>query len=339
MKNFSVLISILLLFTWVVPAQAGLSFTCVSTGPKGLYSIAIDPHNINNLFAASLGNGVGRSTNGGRSWTFSTSGLRSEDNGYVYAIAVHPQLSNVLLVGAYSGIYRSVDGGQTFTPVSGGDLPLLDWEPFAVLIDSTSPNTMFVTGYDGLYRSTDGGIYWDHITNGIVQDFIDTLVMDPKNHNIIYAGSRRNGMYKSTDHGITWYAINNQLTNFYINTVAIDPDATNLIYVGSTQGDIFRSTDAGASWAKIRLNSGVDYIKKVIVQSGIPLLGKKNGLFQYTSGAGWFLVGLSGNDILDMLVSPVDTSVLMAVTYEGKFCTTQFSKIESRSYLPLTLKK
>jgi hypothetical protein len=108
---------------------------------------------------------------------------------------------------------------------------------------------------------------------------ISSLVMDPANHNTMYAGTgegffnadgvRGYGVFKSIDRGATW----NRLTSttpsatisdaayawYYVNRLAISGNGATLLaatrgYYGNS-GGIWRSTDGGTTWSQ-RYNSG-----------------------------------------------------------------------------------
>jgi len=124
------------------------------------------------------------------------------------------------------GVYKSTDAGRTWK--------LMGLEATQqigrIVVDPVDPNIVFVAALGhawnsnperGLYKSTDGGATWKLMK--FVSDkagFVD-LVMDPKDHNTLYAsswervrgpyflrsGGPGSGLWKSTDAGETWKAI------------------------------------------------------------------------------------------------------------------------------------
>jgi hypothetical protein len=133
----------------------------------------------------SVGDGVYKSTNAGRTWTHL--GLR--DSQMIANVEVDPHNPNRLFVAALGhpygpnaerGIFRSTDGGAHFEKVlykdeytSGND----------VRIDPSNPDTVYAAlwqqqqgfyengafgGTDGgIYKSTDGGTKWTKLTGGL----------------------------------------------------------------------------------------------------------------------------------------------------------------------------
>ncbi len=92
----------------------GQTWSALTTPFKGLFSVAVDPKIANTLYAAvnvgsiNAGNGIWKSTDGGRNWNQIHPGLISGP------ISVDPADSNILI----AGNLRSTDGGGTFQKMS-----------------------------------------------------------------------------------------------------------------------------------------------------------------------------------------------------------------------------
>ena len=141
----------------------------------------------NNSRSSYGGNGVYKSTDGGKSWT--KVGL--EKSGRVGRIVVHPKNPDIVYVAAsghlYSqnperGVYRSMDGGKTWTKtldhkVDGREIGAID-----IQMDPANPQVLYAATYDkvrkpwtfgeggpgsAIFKSTDGGAKWTQLTNGL----------------------------------------------------------------------------------------------------------------------------------------------------------------------------
>lgn len=117
----------------------------------------------------------------------------------------------------------------------------------------------------GLWVSSDSGASWLPVNDFMGNLSISSLVADPANGNIIYAGTgegfynadavRGAGIFKSTDGGGTWTQL--AATNpssasdwYYVNRVAVHPTIASTL-LAATNGGVYRSTDSGASWSKV----------------------------------------------------------------------------------------
>jgi hypothetical protein len=145
----------------------------------------------------------------------------------------------------------------------------------AILIDPTNTSNLWLGSVSGgIWHSTDGGASWTPANDFMGNLSVSSLVMDPNNTDIIYAGTgegfhnsdgvRGAGVFKSTDGGVTWNSLPSTTPSsnvdspaygwYYVNRLAMTNNgsailtATRGYYLGS--GSIFRSTDGGATWSE-----------------------------------------------------------------------------------------
>jgi photosystem II stability/assembly factor-like uncharacterized protein len=258
-----------------------------SIGPfRGGRSNAVTgvPGQPSTFYFGSVGGGVWKSENSGRTWTpiFDSQPVPS-----IGAIAVAPSNPNVLYVGTGesdmrsqisfgNGMYKSIDAGKTWTHIGLDNTRQIG----RILVDPRNPDVVFVAALGhayganpdrGVYRSTDGGSTWNEILyNGDSIGAID-LAFDPHNSRTIYAtlwNTRRppwsvyppsygpgSGIFKSTDGGDTWQQLTGGLPTERVGRIgiAVAPANSNLVYaiIDAKEGGIYRSNDAGASWHKV----------------------------------------------------------------------------------------
>ncbi len=138
----------------------------------------------------------------------------------------------------------------------------------SVIIHPTDTSIMWAGSVGGgVWKSTDGGANW-FSSNGNIQNFaVCSMAMDPRNSNVIYAGTGEgfgnndflagNGIYKSVDGGTTWEHLEttdpaNNLTWRFVNRIALAYDENdNLIILAATSLGIMRSVNEGA-WTKVQ---------------------------------------------------------------------------------------
>jgi photosystem II stability/assembly factor-like uncharacterized protein len=242
------------------------------------------PGQPNAFYYGSVGGGVWKSTNAGRTWkpVFDSQPVAS-----IGAIGVAPSSPGVVYVGTGesdmrdsigygNGMYRSADGGNTWTHIG-----LDDTKQIArVIVDPRNPNIVFVAAMGnaygpspdrGVYRTLDGGTTWKKVLYQNDSVGAVDLAFDPTNSKVVYAAlwnTRRppwyiyqpsngpgGGVYKSTDGGSTWRPLAGGLPNEGLGRIglAAAPTSPRRVYaiVDAKQGGLFRSDDAGATWVKI----------------------------------------------------------------------------------------
>ena len=208
------------------------------------------PGQPNTFYFGSVGGGVWKTTNAGRTWLpiFDSQPVAS-----IGAVAVAPSNANVVYVGtgesdmrsqiSYgNGMYKSTDAGKTWT-----HLGLDNTRQIArIAIDPKNPDVVFVAALGhayganpdrGIYRSRDGGATWQQVLfKGNDIGAID-VTFDQTNTQTIYASlwnTRRppwsiyppsygpgSGLYKSTDGGATWQPLTRGLPAEAVGRIGI----------------------------------------------------------------------------------------------------------------------
>lgn len=112
--------------------------------------------------------------------------------------------------------------------------------------------------YKSMESASDGTHQWTSL--GPPGQAISRLAINPRNPNIIYAGTL-GGVFKSVDGGAHWQAANTGLANTFVRALAIDPVNANTLYAGTSgvpmgmttyEGSgVYKSTDGGAHWEDV----------------------------------------------------------------------------------------
>jgi photosystem II stability/assembly factor-like uncharacterized protein len=220
----------------------------------------------------SYGNGVYKSTDGGRTWM--NVGLK--DTQHIASVIVHPRNPDIVLVAALGhayapnaerGVYRTTDGGKTWEKVLYKDdkTGAID-----VVFDPNNPNVLFAALYQvqrtpwslssggpgsGLYRSVDGGTIWKHLEGqGLPSGILGRIGVSVSggDSNRVYAlieAQEGSGLYRSDDGGDHWTNVNGdqRLTQraWYFTHIFADPKSVDTVYMLNT--GLFRSRDGGKS--------------------------------------------------------------------------------------------
>jgi photosystem II stability/assembly factor-like uncharacterized protein len=267
-------------------ANAGQTWSPIfdGTGVASIGALAVAPSNPQTIYAGTgeetRGDGVYKSTDGGRSWT--NVGLR--DTHYIGSIVVSATNPDDLVVGAIGdrtpgkdrGVFHSTDGGKTWTKVlfvdDAAGCPSVVAAPdaprvlFATLYPSVgargaslvapitpgqpppAPGAPPYTREPAIFKSTDGGAKWTRLAaKGLSSPPVgrQALAVVAKSRGRIVLAGLRDGLYRSEDGGETWTRANHDPRITPVGVVA-DPSNPDLVYV--TQTALYRSTDGGRTF-------------------------------------------------------------------------------------------
>jgi photosystem II stability/assembly factor-like uncharacterized protein len=241
--------------TWepIFDNQAVSTIGAIAIAPSDSSIVWVGTGEPNNRQSSSWGNGVYKSTDGGKTWTH----MGLEATQHIGRIAIHPTNPDVVYVAALGGLwgpnperglYKTTDGGKTWKPVLSinNDTGVVD-----VAMDPQSPDTLYAAAYErrrtafgfngggpdsALYKTTDGGATWKKLTKGLPEG--DTgrigLAIYRRNPNIVYAlvENNKGGIFRSEDKGESWTkASDTDPRPSYYSRVAIDPNNDLRIWV------------------------------------------------------------------------------------------------------------
>ncbi len=243
---------------------------------QSIGSIAIAPSDPNVIWVGtgesfirsnvSLGNGVYRSTDAGKSWM--QMGL--EKTGRIGRVVIDPRNPDVVFVAALGtcygpqperGVYRTTDGGKTWKRITGHGLPEPPLGKIAVAVAASNPQRVYAlieTGQRGsLWRSDDGGEEWKLVNQSRLLNerphYYTRMLVMPDNASEVYFPS--NGMGATYDGGetteqIRWGGDNHDMW--------ADSKIPSRMMIGN-DGGVQISTTRGKRWSFVRLPVGQIY--------------------------------------------------------------------------------
>lgn len=270
--------------------NAGLNWTPLFNheAVASIGAIAIAPSDDNVIYVGtgeeaprgdiSFGDGVYKSTDGGKSWT--NVGLK--DTRQIARIIVDPRNPDVVYVAAEGhiyganserGVFRSTDGGKTWQKILYKDEQT---GAIDLAMDPGNPRILYTALWQvrrepwhlsdggpgsGLYKSVDGGSTWQQLSgHGLptgVLGRIGVAVAGGSNGQRVYAliEAKDGGLFRSEDGGTTWHLVNdNQILTtraWYFTNVFADPHSPNTVYVANN--GFYRSIDGGQSFATLAI--------------------------------------------------------------------------------------
>jgi photosystem II stability/assembly factor-like uncharacterized protein len=230
---------------------------------------------------ASPGDGVYKSTDGGKTWK----NVGLENTQQIGAVRIHPKNPDIVYVAALGhqfgpneqrGIFRSTDGGKTWKQIyaRGPKAGAVD-----LVIDPNNPNVLYAGFWEvyrtpwslesggpgsGLFKSTDGGDTWTDLTRapGMPKGLIGRVgvTVSAVNSERVWAlvEAEDGGVFRSDNAGKNWTRVNEERKlrqrAWYYTRIFADTQKLDTVYV--TNVGFFRSDDGGKTYTAIRTPHG-----------------------------------------------------------------------------------
>ncbi|HEY2290143.1 MAG TPA: glycosyl hydrolase [Thermoanaerobaculia bacterium] len=260
--------------TWtpIFEGQGSYSIGCLAVDPKNPLVVWVGSGENNSQRSVSYGDGVYKSTDGGKSWE--NVGLKKSE--HIGKIVIDPRDSNVVYVAAQGplwapggdrGLYKTTDGGKTWKQVLAisENTGVTD-----VVLDPRNPDVVYAAAYQrrrhvwtlidggpegGIHKSTDGGATWKRLAGGLPRN-VDVgrigLAVAPSRPDTVYAiveaANKAGGFFRSTDAGGNWEKRSPTIPNSpqYYQEIFVDPENADRVY---SMDVLIRVTeDGGASF-------------------------------------------------------------------------------------------
>lgn len=260
------------------------------TAPTGsIGDLAVSPSNPDTIYIGSgeglhrpdlgVGDGIFKSTDGGRTWAH----VGLPDVQQVARIVIHPTNPDIVFVAGMGhpygpnetrGVFRTTDGGRTWTKVLYVDH---NTGALQVEIDPSDPRVVYASMWEhregpwengafagpngGLFKSLDGGTNWRRLSGGLpVPDrsgwkaFFDIAASNPKRLYALVSAREGSGVYRSEDGGETWALVSaDRRLGVEIRVHPKNPD---VVFAAGTAA--YRSDDGGRTWVSFKGAPGGD---------------------------------------------------------------------------------
>lgn len=234
------------------------------------------------------GNGMYKSTDGGKTWTH----IGLDNTMQIGKVVVDPKDASTVYVAALGhayaanaerGVFKTTDGGKTWSKVlfKNADTGAID-----LALDPQDPNVVYASLWQtrrpawstyppsngpgsGLYKSTDGGKTWSQLANGLPKSVGHIgITIARTNPSRVYAivdadDAAAGGIYRSDDAGATWTLLSGGAKQerlwgrgWYFGGITADTKNPDVVYVMNTA--TYRSEDAGKTFVAIKGSPGGD---------------------------------------------------------------------------------
>lgn len=253
----------------------------------GCYSVAclaMDPNNPKIIYAGTgennsqralgYGDGVYKSTDGGKKWK----NLGLKNSRQIGKILIDPRNTSVVYVAAEGsvwgpgeerGVYKSTNGGADWIKILSisentgvRDIVFHPKNPDIIYAASHQRRRRGFTKINGgpesaIYKTIDGGKNWEKTSNGLPGEHLGAigLAVTPANPNLVYAiveaNAKVGGFYRSNDQGETWERMGDYFSRGaqYYHELFCDPKNENKVYSMDTRTKV--TLNGGKTWKNL----------------------------------------------------------------------------------------
>ncbi len=223
--------------TWHLPwktTDGGAHWSNIKDGlidDSDVFSIIIDPHTPTLVYASAC-SGIYKSENAGELF-HKVQGIPSTAR-RTRVLMQDPTNPKIVYAGTTEGLYQTEDSGTNWTRLTGPDVIIND-----VFVDPAHNNrVMLATDRSGVLASDDGGKSFSSANSGFSQRLVQTLLVDSKQSETLYAGVLNDkiygGVFVSRDNGSSWQQQSDGLAGRDVFTLAQAPDGS--VYAGTNDG-------------------------------------------------------------------------------------------------------
>ncbi|KXX67008.1 discoidin domain-containing protein [Flammeovirga sp. SJP92] len=261
-----------------------------------IWSVAIDPTDVNTVYIGNSAGQILKSTNGGNSWS-----VIKSVSGTPRRILIHPN-GNTIFVGTTRALYRSTNAGGSFSTVNNSASEDVEFMP-------GNTNVVYACG-DYFFRSTNGGASFSRVSSGIVSSERMKMAVTPANANYIYivqaSGSSFGRLYRSTNGGQSFSVVadNNSVSTNQVyftqawRDMAIAVSDSNEDEVHLAGMDYSRSTNGGRSFTKLATWSSPG--GKSYIHADVEFMRFINGVIYYGTDGGIYRSTNNGSNTSDL---------------------------------------
>ena len=189
-------------------------------------------------------------------------------------------MKSILLAMMAAGLIGAVGVALSPGPAAASQ----DMDHAHALVMVPGSHTLFLGTHNGILQSKDEGRTWVPVPLPGGPKGIDvmSLVADPSNPLVLYAGTHERGVLRSRDGGKTWEDVSIGLGGQDVHALSIDPNRPKVLHAWVVGKGLYRTTDGAVKW--LRVDDGPENPEvKALTSVNIPT--GMGGIFLYAGTA------------------------------------------------------
>lgn len=312
--------------------DAGNTWSSVNTGMgnETVGDMLMHPTN-SSIIIAATSDGIYRTTNGGSSWTKTTS-----SSAHFKDLEFKPGNPNIVYAAADGTFYRSTNNGQSWSSVSSG---LPGSGRYVIGVSAANSSYVYVVSGDynglvGCYRSTNSGTSFStRSTSPNILGYSETgndnrsqawydlaIAVDPSNANTVYVGGIN--IWKSSNGGSSWslnahWVGSGGVPAVHADIHSLDFSPVNSRLYSGNDGGVYYTSNGGSTWIEISDGLAIAQVYKLgqsASQQNLIINGyQDNGTAIYNGS--WTTE--IGGDGMECIIDPGNTNYVYGALYYG----------------------
>lgn len=167
----------------------GENWSTIATLENGIKKLYINPQDTRIIYAVTEKNGIYKTTDGGKAWNL----ISGDFANYPGSNAIHwlyftEKDPNIIYVATNYGLLKSNNGGANWNPITTlfpfGSVPIK-----TVAVNPDNHSEIWFTIDKVVHKTTDSGATWKTIETFPSNRTITSLLVDPDNPQVLYAGT------------------------------------------------------------------------------------------------------------------------------------------------------
>lgn len=206
----------------------------------------------------------------------------------------------------------------------------------SIAFHPTDANTVWIaTAQGGIWRTNN--VYaqspaWVNLSENLPTLAMGAIAIDPKDPNIIFAGTGETnggfstpggqGLYRSKDGGLNWTLVaNTDVAGTNCSQIVVDPANSQIIYVATGSGKgVLKSIDGGDTWRKVSTaGSPVSIAINAQDPAKIYFGAQGGGVYRsHDAGETWTKISsITGGNRVQVALSPSSPNIIYAAALQG----------------------